>query len=149
MKPGNLSILGIALTTALAATACNRADETASTYSNEPAATSQPAQTTTPASTAAGTNTAATDTTSATGTAPATAAPTATAPIATAPITTADATTPFDDMDINNDGSLSQDELTDTHPLRQAFTVVDSDGNGTLSRSEVDSYRSKMAPPGG
>ena len=149
MKPGNLSILGIALATALAAAACNRADETASTNSNEPATTQPAPETTAPASTAAGTNTAATDTTSATGTAPTTAAPTATAPIATAPITTADATTPFDDMDINNDGSLSQDELSDTHPLRQAFTVVDSDGNGTLSRSEVDSYRSKMSPPGG
>ncbi|MFC5577847.1 hypothetical protein ACFPOA_07485 [Lysobacter niabensis] len=148
MKLGNLSILGVSLATALAATACNRADETASTYDNEPATTapatsaSQPApETTTPASTAAGTNTAATDTTSATDTAPTTVAPATT--------TMADATTSFDDMDINNDGSLSQDELSDTHPLRQAFTVVDSDGNGTLSRSEVDSYRDKMAPPGG
>ena len=63
--------------------------------------------------------------------------------------TLADATTLFDDMDVNKDDGLSQDELPDTHPLRQGFTVADSDGNGMLSRAEVDSYRNKMPPPGG
>jgi hypothetical protein len=141
MKLGNLSVLGVALATAFAATACNRSDDTASTYGNEPAtSTAKPAtETTPPPATTAGTETAATDTTTATEAAPA-AAPTT---------TLADAATSFDDMDINKDGSLSQDELTDSHPLRQAFTVVDSDGNGMLSRSEVDGYRSRMSPPGG
>ena len=144
MRLGNASILGMALVAAVAMTACNRADETASTYDEPAATTDQPAATsTTPAATAtptqvAGTNTAATDAE----------APTSTAPVAAAN-TMADATTLFDDMDVNNDSGISQDELPDSHPLRQAFTVVDSDGNGLLSRAEVDSYRAKTPPPGG
>lgn len=156
MKLGNLSVLGAALATAFAATACNRADETAGTYGNEPAdSTTQPAtETTTPPSTTAGPDTAATAATTTTPTDTtmtdaATATGTGTAPTTAPATTTADATTSFDDMDINKDGSLSQDELSDSHPLRQAFTVADSDGNGMLSRSEVDSYRGKMSPPGG
>lgn len=148
MRSGKLSLLGVALATAVLATACNRADETAGTaYENDPAATTTPpaSDTTTPATAAEGTNTAATDTTSATGT-----EPTATSPTSTAsPTTTADAATAFDDMDINNDGSIAQDELPDTHPLRQGFTAADTDGNGTLSRSEVDAHRGTMPAPGG
>ena len=98
MRSGKLSLLGVALATAVLATACNRADETAGTaYENEPAATTTPpaSDTTTPATAAEGTNTAATDTTSATGT-----EPTATSPTSTAsPTTTADAATAFDDME--------------------------------------------------
>ena len=55
----------------------------------------------------------------------------------------------FDDMDINNDGSLSQDELSDTSSLRQSFSMADTDGNGTLSRAEVDAHRANTMPPGG
>ena len=44
MKLGNVSLLGVALATALAATACNRTDDTASTYNDKPATTAdQPA----------------------------------------------------------------------------------------------------------
>ena len=72
--------------------------------------------------------------------------PTAPVPPAT---TTADATTSFDDMDTNNDGSISQDELPDTSSLRQNFSMADKDGNGSLSRAEVDAQRANTMPPGG
>ena len=138
MRIANVSILGMALAAAIAATACNRADETASTGYNEPATTAdQPDTAATPPATAPATTASADAET-----------PTSTAPVASAS-TMADATTSFDDMDVNNDNGLSQDELPDSHPLRQAFTVVDGDGNGMLSRAEVDSYRAKTVPPGG
>lgn len=152
MNPSKLSILTVALA-AVFAGACNKADKSADTaYSNEPAATAtQPAtDTTTPPATtdATGTNTATTDTTSAT-------EPTATTPMpATSPTTdttttTANAVTSFDDMDTNNDGSISLDELSDTSALRQNFPTADKDGNGSLSRAEVEAQRGTMPPPGG
>jgi hypothetical protein len=151
MNPRKLSILAVALAAATFAGGCSRSDRTAdNTYGNEPAkATPDEPTTAAPTSTAAGTNTAATDTTgtqpAATSPAPTTTAPT-TAPAG--PVTTADATTPFDDLDTNKDGGLSRDELPATNPLLQDFSTADKDGNGTLSRSEIDEQRGKM-PPGG
>lgn len=147
MKPSKLPLLAIALAAATFAGACNRADDqTADTYGTEPATTATPEQpaTTTPADTASGTNTAATDATQPPTTT--TPAPTATTP--TEPMTTADASTPFDDLDINNDGSLSRDELPASNALSQDFSTADKDGNGTLSRAEVEAQRGNM-PPGG
>lgn len=144
MRPSKTSILAAALSLAFVA-ACNKADKTAGINDNEPATTaSQPSDTTAPADTTAGTNTTATD---ATGTGTTGIEPTTPAPPATT--TMADATTSFDDMDTNNDGSLSQDELSDTNPLRQNFSAADKDGNGMLSRAEVDAQRNAMPPPGG
>ena len=139
------SILVAVLAAMALAGGCNKSDDTADTYGTEPAATPEQPATTPPADT--GTSTAATDTA---GTQPeaSTPAPT-TAPATTPPTTTADATTPFDDMDMNNDGSLSRDELPATSPLLQDFSTADKDGNGTLSRAEVDAQRGTMPPPGG
>ncbi|KQY52333.1 EF-hand domain-containing protein [Lysobacter sp. Root494] len=146
MKPSKIAILSAALSLAVVA-GCNRADETART---EPATTTPsttPDTTTTPSTTTPSTSTATTDTT---GTPDTTTAPgiepTTPVPPAT---TTADATTSFDDMDTNNDGSISQDELPDTSSLRQNFSMADKDGNGTLSRAEVDAQRANTMPPGG
>lgn len=147
MRPRQFSILAAALTVVFAA-GCNRADETADTnYNKEPATTASqtPADTSAPAQTTAGTNTSATDTTGTAGTSgiePTTPAP-------TPPATMADATTPFDDMDTNHDGSITHDELPDSSPLHQSFSTADKDGNGSLSRAEVDAVRKTMPPPGG
>ena len=145
MRPSKISILVAALSVVFVG-ACTETDKTADTsYGNEPATTaSQPAtETPPPADTTAGTNTSGTDATGTVGT-------TGIEPAApTPPATTADATTSFDDMDTNNDGSISQDELSDTSPLRKNFSTADKDGNGTLSRAEVDAQRNAMPPPGG
>ena len=96
MRIANVSILGMALAAAIAATACNRADETASTGYNEPATTAdQPDTAATPPATAPATTASADAET-----------PTSTAPVASAS-TMADATTSFDDMvDRAPDGRL-------------------------------------------
>lgn len=144
MRPSKISILAAALSLAFVA-ACNRADETAdANYGNEPATTaSQPAtDTATAPSTAAATSPTTEDTTGSAGTTGI--EPAAPVPPAT---TTANATTSFDDMDVNNDGAISQDELSDTNPLRQDFSQSDKDGNGTLSRAEVEAHHRTM--PGG
>ena len=154
MTSSKLSLLALAIAASAFAGACNRSDKNADTaYQNEPAQTA-PADTTAPATTPSdtgGASTASTDTTGTatgdmTGTQP---SPTAPASTTATPTTTADAATPFDDMDTNNDGALSRDELPQTSPLMQNFSTADKDGNGTLSRAEVDAQRGNMPPPGG
>jgi hypothetical protein len=159
MSPSKISIIAAALSLAFVG-ACNRADKTAdNTYDNKPATTADqpatdttaPADTTaatTPSSTTAGTNTAATDATGTTGTTSTTGTEPA-SPTSTSPTTMADATTSFDDMDTNNDGSISRDELSDTSSLRKNFSSADKDGNGSLSRAEVEAQRQTMPPSGG
>jgi EF hand domain-containing protein len=155
MNTSKLSILAIALAAAAFTGACNRADKSADTaYNNEPAATANPPTTDTAAQPATtdttGTNTAATDTTSATEPTATPISPTpTTSPTTDTTTTTANAVTSFDDMDTNNDGALSRDELSDTSALRQNFSTADKDGNGTLSRAEVEAQRGTMPPPGG
>src|SRR4249919_1716736 len=167
MKPSKLSILAIALTAATLTFAggCNRSDKAAYTdkNKNEPATTASTTPettapyTTAPAATPAtspppaieGTNTAATDTSSVAGTQSMTPTPSPTTGMTGTTKTTADATTSFDDLDTNHDGAISRDELTDTNPLLQSFSAADKDGNGTLSRTEVDAQRGKMPPKGG
>ncbi|GAB3367880.1 hypothetical protein GCM10027431_12360 [Lysobacter rhizosphaerae] len=163
MKPSKLSILAIALTVATFAGGCNRSDKAASTDKNEPATTASTTpettapSTTEPTATPAtspppaieGTNTAATDTSSVAGTQSMTTPPAPTTGMTGTTKTTADATTSFDDLDSNHDGAISRDELTDTNPLLQSFSAADKDGNGTLSRAEVDAQRGKTPPKGG
>jgi len=163
MKPSKLSILAIALTAAAFAGGCNRSDKAVSTDKNEPATTtSTTPETTAPSTTAPmatpatspppaieGTNTAATDTSSVAGTQSMTTPPAPTTGMTGTMKTTADATTSFDDIDTNHDGAISRDELTDTNPLLQSFSAADKDGNGTLSRAEVDAQRGKTPPKGG
>lgn len=56
----------------------------------------------------------------------------------------------FDDMDKNKDGGITKDELADTEMLSQHFATADKDGDGKLSKSEVDAHRAEMAAkPGG
>lgn len=147
MKPSKIAILTAALSLAVVA-GCNRADDTARTEPDTTTPATTPDTTTTPSTTTPSTSTATTDTT---GTPDTTMTPgiEPTTPTPPAATTTADATTSFDDMDTNNDGSISQDELPDTSSLRQNFTMADKDGNGTLSRTEVDAQRANTMPPGG
>ncbi len=74
---------------------------------------------------------------------------TTTVPVATPPAAVAtpvDAT--FDQMDTNQDGSLTPDELAATDALKQHFTDADTNGDGKLSAEEVGNYRSKnLATP--
>jgi hypothetical protein len=166
MKPSKLSILAIALTAATLTFAggCNRSDKAAYTdkNKNEPATTaSTTPETTAPSTTEPtapatspppaieGTNTAATDMSSVAGTQSMTPTPAPTTDMTGTTKTTANATTAFDDIDTNHDGVISRDELTDTNPLLQSFSAADKDGNGTLSRAEVDAQRGKTPPKGG
>ena len=151
MTSRKLSLLALAIAAAAFAGACNRSNKADTTaYENKPAettpaetpATTTPPPVTTPADTT-GTSTASTGDMN--GTKPTSTLP---APTSATPATTANAATPFDDMDLNNDGNLSRDELPQTSPLLQNFSTADKDGNGMLSRAEVDAQRGKM-PPGG
>lgn len=51
----------------------------------------------------------------------------------------------FAEMDKNGDGALALDELPETEMLHQHFSVADADGNGTLSETEVAQHRADMA----
>lgn len=74
----------------------------------------------------------------------------ATEPYAPAPAEPADSGMSFEEMDKNNDGGITKDELADTEMLSQHFAAADKDGDGKLSQSEVDAHRAEMAAqPGG
>jgi Ca2+-binding EF-hand superfamily protein len=47
----------------------------------------------------------------------------------------------FSQMDSNNDGSLSEDELINFH--RQRFTSIDTDANGLLTKEEMKNHQQK------
>ena len=93
----------------------------------------------------------------------ATTAPAATAPAAdpyaTSPAPAADANLPattaagndtsagmtFEQMDKNQDGGITPDELSSTEMLYEHFSVADADGNGQLSADEIVKHRADMA----
>ena len=50
----------------------------------------------------------------------------------------------FADMDMNQDGGISMDELTADQMLHQHFAVADADGDGMLSEAEVAKHRADM-----
>lgn len=55
----------------------------------------------------------------------------------------------FAAMDKNQDGGITQDELTATDMLHQHFSVADADGDGKLSDAEVSKHRADMAAAAG
>ncbi len=57
--------------------------------------------------------------------------------------TTADNMT-FAEMDTNQDGGISLDELSPDQMLHQHFDMADADGNGMLSEAEVNQHRADM-----
>lgn len=56
----------------------------------------------------------------------------------------ADVVKPFGELDTNNDGSLSREEVAVDEMLSQHFAQVDTDRNGLLSKAEVDAHRAEM-----
>lgn len=54
---------------------------------------------------------------------------------------------PFSEMDANNDGSLSREEVAVDEMLSQHFAQADTDRNGLLSQAEVDAHRAEMSGP--
>lgn len=50
----------------------------------------------------------------------------------------------FADMDANQDGGISMDELTAEQMLHQHFAVADADGDGSLTEDEVAKHRADM-----
>lgn len=119
MKRKLLPILSVVLATAVFAVACKKTEETP--VATPPAATTEPA----PA---------------------AETPPPATEPMpTTAPAEPTDSGMSFDDMDKNKDGGVTKDELADTEMLSQHFATADKDGDGKLSKSEVDAHRAEMA----
>ncbi|WP_027369107.1 EF-hand domain-containing protein [Desulfocurvibacter africanus] len=50
----------------------------------------------------------------------------------------------FQDMDTNNDGQISLEEFQVRHPgmSQKDMTLIDTDGNGTISAQEWDKFRS-------
>lgn len=51
----------------------------------------------------------------------------------------------FADMDKNQDGGITQDELTAADMLHQHFSVADANADGMLSEEEVAQHRADMA----
>jgi hypothetical protein len=51
----------------------------------------------------------------------------------------------FAQMDRNNDGFVTMDELSPTDMLYQHFSVADADGDGRLSEAEIAQHRADMA----
>jgi hypothetical protein len=125
MKQKTLPILVVLLATAVLAVACKKTEETTIT----PPAATEPAP------------------------APAPEAPppaTEPMPAATPPAEAVDSGMSFDEMDKNKDGGITKDELADAEMLSQHFATADKDGDGKLSKSEVEGHRAEMAgKPGG
>ena len=48
----------------------------------------------------------------------------------------------FQSLDANNDGYVAPDEIPADHALASNFSSYDTDGDGRLSQSEFDSYKS-------
>ncbi|HEY0660371.1 MAG TPA: EF-hand domain-containing protein [Lysobacter sp.] len=124
MKQKTLPILTVVLATAVLAVACKKPEETPAAI---PPAATEPAP------------------------APAVTEPVPVpAPETPPPATATDSGMSFDDMDKNKDGGITKDELADTEMLSQHFAAADKDGDGKLSKPEVDAHRAEMAaPPGG
>lgn len=126
MKQKTLPILIVALATAMLTVGCKKTEEAPATT---PPAATEPAPAPAPET-----------------------PPPATEPMPSspAPATATDSGMSFDDMDKNKDGGITKDELADTEMLSQHFATADKDGDGKLSKSEVDAHRAEMAAkPGG
>jgi len=50
-------------------------------------------------------------------------------------------------LDVNNDGSLTLDELPANDPWRNQFASADTDGDGMLSQTEIDAHAAEATPP--
>lgn len=132
MKQKTLPILVAALATAMLAVACQKAETPTTTPPAETAATPTPAPETPPPVTE---------------TPPPATEPTPSTMASAAPV---DSGMSFEDMDKNKDGGIAQDELAPTEMLNQHFSAADKDGDGKLSKAEVDGHRAEMAAkPGG
>ena len=137
-----LALFAAGLVTTVLATACTRDDDTAATADTYPAAT-EPV--TTPDTSAPATAQSPTTTADASANTPADPATTPVPPAAT----TGSATMAFDELDKNNDGAISPDELSETDSLRQNFPAADTDANGSLSQIELEAHRATTRTPGG
>jgi hypothetical protein len=128
MKLNAVALLALLAPAVTLLPACNRtppADDTAA----------PPAATTAPAATAPATDPYAT-----------TPAPAdADLPAATAAGNDASAGLTFEQMDKNQDGGITPDELSSTEMLYEHFSVADADGNGQLSADEIVKHRADMA----
>ncbi len=51
----------------------------------------------------------------------------------------------FANMDKNNDGGVTHDEMSDADMLHQQFSVADANGDNTLSEAEIMKHRADMA----
>ena len=123
MKQKSLPILVVVLAITVLAVGCKKQEETTI---NPPPAATEPAPAPAPEM-----------------------PPPATEPMPSTPAPT-DSGMSFDDMDKNKDGGITKDELADTEMLSQHFATADKDGDGKLSKSEVDGHRAEMMPkPGG
>ncbi len=122
MKPNNLLLLAVALSTTLFMVGCDRDRDV------EPAANAA----TTPA------------------VEPAPAMEPAPAPEPAPAVAMTDSGMSFTDMDKNMDSGITHDELADSEMLHQHFNEADTDGDGKLSLAEVEKHRADMAAmPGG
>lgn len=55
----------------------------------------------------------------------------------------------FDSLDVNKDGSLTQDEVQSHPELSQQYTTADQDQDGMISQSEFSAFESKPAGQAG
>ena len=134
MKQKTLPILVVALATAMLAVACQKKTE-------ETPTTTPPAETATAPAPAPETPPPVTETP------PPATEPTPSTAASAAPV---DSGMSFEDMDQNKDGGIAKDELPSTEMLSQHFSAADKDGDGKLSKSEVETHRAEMAAkPGG
>lgn len=53
----------------------------------------------------------------------------------------------FEQMDKNQDGGITPDELSSTEMLYEHFATADADGDGQLSADEIVTHRANMAAP--
>ncbi len=54
----------------------------------------------------------------------------------------------FEQMDKNQDGGITPDELSSTEMLYEHFAAADADGNAQLSADEIVTHRANMAASG-
>lgn len=120
MKPENLWLLALVLSTTLVMAACDRdpdPDAESAATKADTTAMAEPAPAATPES----------------------------EPVRTpAPVVT-DSGMSFTDMDKNMDSGVTRDELAETEMLYQHFNEADTNGDGNLSVAEVERHRTDMA----
>ena len=119
MKPNNLLMLALAISSAFLVTACNRDRDAAPAADTTAAEQAPPAAEPAPAPSPM--------------------------PEPAAPVAAVDSGMPFDAMDKNADGGIAPDELAPTEMLHQHFAQADTDKDGKLSPAEVEKHRADMA----